>query len=391
MYQLKNTCRISLFLLVLILTSCKAQYPNLEEGIYAEFVTTKGVMVAKLTYKKTPITVANFVALAEGNHPMVDSIYKGKKYYNGLTFHRVMNDFMIQGGDPKATGSGSPGYKFGDEFDVTLKHNKPGILSMANPGANTNGSQFFITEKPTPWLDGYDENGHLKNCDDPRVYCHTVFGELIEGFDVLDSISNVKTASGNKPIEDVVIEELNIIRKGKAEKKFDAPEIFINHFAEAERREKEKAAKAEAILKATKEKFDAQKKDAITLPSGLQYIITEKGTGEKLPQEAKVLAHYAVYFEDGKILETSNIETAEAFNIVNEQRKAKDGYQPITADIGPDAQMIQGFKEGLQQLSVGDKATLFIPYHLAYGESGTRGIPGKSNIIFEVEVLDLLK
>ena len=365
MYLLKNTIAYSLLLLV-FLTSCKAQYPDLEDGIYAEFVTTKGVMVAKLTYEKTPITVANFVALAEGNHPMVDSIYKGKKYYNGLTFHRVMNDFMIQGGDPKGTGKGSPGYKFGDEFDITLKHDKPGILSMANPGANTNGSQFFITEKPTPWLDGYDEDGNLKNCDDPRVYCHTVFGELVEGLDIQDSISNVKTDNGNKPIEDVVIKELNIIRKGKEAKKFDAPKIFINHFAEAERLEKEKTAKAEAILKATKEKFEKQKEKAITLPSGLQYVITEKGDGEKLPEEAKVLTHYAVYFENGKILETSKLEIAEALDIVNEKRKSKNGYQPITADIGPDAQMIQGFKEGLQQLSVGDKATLFIPYHLAY-------------------------
>ena len=391
MYLLKNIIKYPLVFLV-ILTSCKAQYPDLEDGIYAEFVTTKGVMLAKLTYKKTPVTVANFVALAEGNHPRVDSsIYKGKKYYNGLTFHRVMNDFMIQGGDPKATGSGSPGYKFDDEFDVTLKHDKPGILSMANPGANTNGSQFFITEKPTPWLDGYDEDGNLRNCDDPRVYCHTVFGELIKGLDVQDSISNVKTTDGNKPIEDVIIKELNIIRKGKEARKFDAPEIFVNHFVEAERLEKQKVKKAEAILKATKEKFEKQKAKAITLPSGLQYIITEKGDGQKLPEDAKVLTHYAVYFEDGKILETSKIETAKILDIVNEQRKAKDGYQPITADIGPDAQMIQGFKEGLQQLSVGDKATLFIPYHLAYGESGTRGIPGKSNIIFEVEIIELLK
>jgi peptidylprolyl isomerase len=378
---LLKTTTIYALVLLLILTSCKAQYPDLEDGIYAEFVTNKGVMVAKLEYDKVPVTVANFVSLAEGENTMVDKKYKGKKYYNGIKFHRVINDFMIQGGDPLGTGSGNPGYKFMDEFDPELKHDKKGILAMANSGfGGTNGSQFYITHKETPWLDAYDENNIPRNCKSDRVSCHSVFGEVLLGLEIIDSIK-----------QNDVIEELNIIRKGRDAKKFDAPEIFINHFAEAERREKEKAAKAKAILKATKEKFDAQKKDATTLPSGLQYIITEKGTGEKLPQEAKVLAHYAVYFEDGKILETSNIETAEAFNIVNEQRKLKDGYQPLACDIGPDAQMIQGFKEGLQQLSVGDKATLFIPYHLAYGESGTRGIPGKSNIIFEVEVVELLK
>ncbi|WNH10930.1 FKBP-type peptidyl-prolyl cis-trans isomerase [Thalassobellus suaedae] len=181
-----------------------------------------------------------------------------------------------------------------------------------------------------------------------------------------------------------------LLEKEKRLKKFDAPDIFINHFAEAEQKEKEALAKAEAILNATKEKFNSQREDAITLASGLQYVITEKGTGEKLPQNAKVLTHYTVYFEDGKLLDTSILETAEALNAVNERKKAADAYKPITADISPDAGMIAGFKEGLQQLSVGDKATLFIPYHLAYGEAGNRGIPGKTNIIFEVEIIELI-
>lgn len=374
MYLFKNALKLILVILVLNLTSCKAQYPDLEEGMYAEFITTKGVMVAKLSYEKTPITVANFVSLAEGENTMVKKAFKKKKFYNGLIFHRVMDKFMIQGGDPTGTGSGDAGYKFTDEFSPDLNHDKPGILSMANSGPNTNGSQFFITEIPKPHLDNK----------------HSVFGELVIGLDVQDSISNVEVDSNDKPLVDVVITELNIIRKGKAAKKFDAPTIFINHFAEAERKEKEKIAKAAAILKATQDKFKALKEKAIELPSGLKYIITEKGTGEKLPETAELLTHYAVYFEDGKILETSNLETAEALDIVNERRKAQNGYQPITAEIGPDARMISGFKEGLQQLSVGDKATLFIPYHLAYGESGTRGIPGKTNIVFEVEILELL-
>jgi peptidylprolyl isomerase len=375
MTLLKTISKVAIIILFINLNACKAQYPELEDGIYAEFITNKGVMVAKLEQEKTPITVANFVSLAEGTNTMTSKKYLGKKYFNGTTFHRVINDFMIQGGDPTATGTGDPGYKFNDEFQSDLKHDKPGILSMANSGPNTNGSQFFITEIPKPHLDNK----------------HTVFGELIIGLNIQDSISNVKVNNNNKPIKDVIIEELNIIRKGKDAKKFDANDIFTSHFAEVERLEKEKIKRAEEILEATKEKFNNQRANAVALESGLQYFISEKGTDEKIPAEAKVLTHYAVYFEDGKLLETSSLEIAEALDVVNEKRKAFNKYTPITADIGPDAQMIPGFKEGLQQLNVGDKATLFIPYHLAYGESGTRGIPGKSNIIFEVEILELLK
>lgn len=282
---------------------------------------------------------------------------------------------MIQGGDPTGTGSGSPGYKFNNEHHPDLKHDKPGILSMANSGLNINGSQFFITEVSRPDLDNR----------------YSVFGELVLGIDIQDSISNVKTGMGDKPIEDVVIEELNIIRKGREAITFDAPDTFGNHFIEVEKREKEKAKRAEEILKSTKEKFNKQKEEAITLPSGLQYIITEKGNGEKLKATDKVSTHYAVYFDSGKLLQTSKLEIAEALEVVDEKLKAAGRYQPITADISPNARMIAGFKEGLQQLNVGDKATLFIPYHLAYGEAGMRGIPPKSNITFEVEVIEIVK
>ena len=375
MLNLKLCLKGLFIILITNLTSCKAQYPDLEDGIYAEFITTKGIMLAKLDYDKAPITVANFVSLAEGTNTMVKEEYKKKKYYNGLIFHRVIDKFMIQGGDPTGTGSGNPGYKFNDETHPDLKHDKPGVLSMANSGPNTNGSQFFIMEVPKPFLDNK----------------YSVFGQLVKGINIQDSISNVKTNSADKPLEDVAIEELNIIRKGKDAKNFDATNIFINHFSEIEHIKKEKEAKQKAILKATNIKFNKQKENAITLPSGLQYIVTEKGTGEKLTESAKVSAHYAVYFESGKLLETSKLEIAEALDAVNQRRKDANGYQPIEADISPNAGMIAGFKEGLNQLSVGDKATLFIPYHLAYGEAGNRGIPGKSNIIFEVEILEIIK
>ncbi|HMB99895.1 MAG TPA: peptidylprolyl isomerase [Flavobacteriaceae bacterium] len=372
----KNVMKSIALILLISISSCQEKYSDLEDGIYAEIVTNKGTMVAKLFYDKTPVTVANFVSLAEGTNTVVDSTYRGKNFYEGIIFHRVIDSFMVQGGDPTGTGSGNPGYRFMDEFSPDLKHGKPGILSMANSGPATNGSQFFITEVPTPHLDNR----------------HSVFGELVLGLDVLDTISNVETTQpGNKPIEDVTINQLNIIRKGSDAKAFDAASVFKNHFAEAERLEKEKQEKEEAIIKMNKEKFNEQEQNATTLPSGLQYTITEKGSGEKLPSSAKVLTHYAVYFDNGKLLETSKLEVAEANDVVNEARKEADQYQPIPADISPDARMIPGFKEGLQQLSIGDKATLFIPYHLAYGEAGNRGIPPKSDLIFEVEIIELVK
>ncbi|MFL1011886.1 peptidylprolyl isomerase [Flavisericum labens] len=380
MAPLKLACKVLLLIFIVQFSSCKAPYPELEDGMYAEFTTNKGIMVAKLEQEKTPTTVANFISLAEGTNTLVNDSLKKKNFYNGLIFHRVIPDFMIQGGDPNGDGSGNPGYRFNDEFDPSLKHDKKGVLAMANSGFGTNGSQFYITHKATPWLDAFDEDGHPKNCENRRVSCHTVFGEIVLGLEVVDSIEQGDT-----------IQEVKIIRKGKLAKRFDAPEIFKNHFIEAEHLEREKKAKAEAILKASKEKFENQKAQASSLESGLQYYISEKGTGKKLPEDAEVLTHYAVYFENGKLLETSKLEIAEALDAVNPLRKASDRYQPIAANIGPDASMIPGFKEGLQQLSVGDKATLFIPYHLAYGESGTRGIPEKSNLIFEVEIIELLK
>lgn len=198
---------------LVLTTSCNSvanQYQDLGEGLFAEFNTNMGTMVVKLSYDKTPITVANFVALAEGNHPDVDSIHLGLPFYDGLIFHRVMNNFMIQGGDPLGNGRGGPGYSFPDEFDESLMHDKPGILSMANSGPATNGSQFFITETPTP---------HLNNK-------HSVFGEVVIGLEVQDSISNVETGVANRPISDIIIKKLNILRNGDDAKQFDAVNVW---------------------------------------------------------------------------------------------------------------------------------------------------------------------
>jgi peptidyl-prolyl cis-trans isomerase A (cyclophilin A) len=167
--------------------------------VYATLKTSMGEIVIQLFEDKAPKTVANFVDLATGTKEWTDpkSGTKVKRpLYNGTIFHRVIPGFMIQGGDPLGNGTGGPGYRFEDEINPDLKHSKPGILSMANAGPNTNGSQFFITEKATPWLDGK----------------HTVFGEVVKGQNVVDSIANVPRDFRDRPIKDVVLQEVIITR-----------------------------------------------------------------------------------------------------------------------------------------------------------------------------------
>ena len=345
-------------LLLSLLLACKSQYPDLDAGLYADIQTDKGAILVKLAHEEAPITVANFVSLSEGTNPIVSEEFKSKKFYNGLKFHRVITDFMIQGGDPLGNGSGNPGYRFDDEFSE-LTHNGPGILSMANSGPATNGSQFFITQKETPWLNGK----------------HTVFGAVVQGQEVVDSI-----------VQDDLINEINIIRKGKEARQFDAPEIFKNYFDNKESLAKEKEEKMAKIKKQNITKFDALKEKSTLTNSGLQYIISSKGSGKAVTSTNKALVHYAVYFIDGTLLETSNEEIAKQNGVFNPQKLSASAYAPIMAKVGPEDRMIEGFKEGIRLLKEGDKATLFLPYTLAYGAQGTRGIPPQSDLIFEVEV-----
>lgn len=390
MKNYKHSIKIFAFVLFAVLWSCDEKYPDLGDGLFAEIVTNKGTMVAKLHYDKTPVTVANFIALAEGNHPMADSIYKGKKFYNGLIFHRVMNDFMIQGGDPLGTGRGNPGYRFGDEFDSTLKHDKPGILSMANGGPNTNGSQFFITEKPTPWLDNI----------------HTVFGELALGLEIQDTISNVKVASGNKPVEDVVIEEINIIRQGFEARKFDAVKTWETELPLLAERAKQKADAAqleadEALKKAEAANLSAAKdmlptlKDyknkAKTLPSGLMMHVVKKGNGEKPKQGDRVTVWYEGYFTDGRLLDTNVKEVAEKYGQYDAMRDQMKGYTPMPSRVSPDARMIAGFNEGVMNMRVGDKIYLYIPSHLGFGENGRPPVDPNTDLIFFIEMVEITK
>ncbi|WP_396157243.1 peptidylprolyl isomerase [Flavobacterium sp.] len=356
-----------------------------DQGIFAEIETSKGKIILQLEYKKTPITVANFIALAEGtNASVTDEKLKGKPFYNGLKFHRVIPDFMIQGGDPQGNGSGGPGYSFKDEFVTELKHNRPGILSMANSGPKTNGSQFFITHKETPWLDGK----------------HTVFGNVITGQDVV-----------NKIVQDDIINKITIVRKGAEAKKFDAPKTFADYMANkagddakdaaiaAESQKKqaeiELQKKAEYTAKygsviAAKAKYLADTKATATeTASGVRFKILQAGSGKKPVEGTNVFIHYAGYLEDGSLFDSSYESVNKEYGKFDENRAKQNGYQPFPFEYGKKDGLIPGFIEGLSMMNFGDKAIVYIPSKLGYGERGAGNvIPPNANIIFEIEMLE---
>ena len=319
-------------------TFCFSQEKK-NEGIFAEFNTTKGKIVVQLEYQKTPLTVANFVTLAEGTNSQVTNSLKGKPYYNGLKFHRVIADFMIQGGCPKGDGSGDPGYRFDDEFVPELKHSAKGILSMANAGPKTNGSQFFITHKATPHLDGR----------------HTVFGHVTIGLDVVDKIA-----------KDDVITSVKIIRVGKEAKKFDAEKIFNDYFVKKAEADKIEAEKQKAAKEIALKEFE----NATTTESGLKYIVLQQGTGNKPVATSNVKVHYTGMLLEGKVFDSS-VQRGE----------------PI--DFGLN-QVIKGWTEGVQLMQEGSKYKFYIPSQLAYGERGAGGvIPPNTDLIFEVELIKI--
>ena len=309
----------------------------MKDGLYAKFITSKGEILVNLEFLKTPGTVGNFVALAQGN--LENSVKKqGEPYYNGLKFHRVIPDFMIQGGCPLGTGTGNPGYQFDDEFNQDLKHDVPGILSMANAGPGTNGSQFFITHIPTPWLDGK----------------HTVFGNVIEGQSVVDTI-----------VQGDSLESVEIISVGNAAEEFQAVEAFRIFEGSREKRLAEEKASAEAELDILAKGFDKTS-------SGLRYQILQKGNGIQATKGVTVSVHYKGQLTDGTVFDSSY------------KRK-----EPIEFKLGM-GQVIAGWDEGISLLRVGDKARFVIPSNLGYGNRGAGGaIPPNANLIFDVELVDI--
>ncbi|SHJ09205.1 peptidylprolyl isomerase [Flavobacterium terrae] len=309
----------------------------MQDGIYAKFNTSKGSILVKLTHDLTPGTVGNFVGLAEGN--LENSVKpQGQKYYDGLKFHRVIPDFMIQGGCPLGTGTGDAGYKFDDEFHPSLRHDKPGILSMANAGPGTNGSQFFITHVATPWLDGK----------------HSVFGHVVEGQDVVDAV-----AQGD------ALESVEIIRVGADAENWNAIEAFRTFEGSRLKRIEEAKRQAEEAMEKLAAGFEKTE-------SGLRYKIIQKGNGKQAEAGKTVSVHYQGSLENGKTFDSSYA------------RK-----KPIEFPLGK-GHVIEGWDEGIALLQVGDKARFVIPAYLGYGDRGAGGvIPPNATLVFDVELMDV--
>lgn len=327
----------------------KETYEGLKDGLYANIQTTKGNLIVKFEDKKSPVTVANFVGLAEGK---IDnkSKAKGVPFYDGTIFHRVIKDFMIQGGDPQGTGMGDPGYKFEDEKN-DLKHTGKGILSMANSGPNTNGSQFFITEVATPWLDGR----------------HTIFGEVVKGDDVIDAIANVEKGAQDKPKTDIVLEKVSIFSKGDEYKGYDAAKTFTEGKGKIAANNKAMAEKAEADAKKALEDLKAGMQ---VTESGLYYKITKKTEGKAAKAGDNVQVHYA-----GKLTNGTEFDSSFKRN------------EPLEFPVGT-GRVIKGWDEGILLLKEGETATLLIPPAMGYGERGAGGvIPPNAWLIFDVELV----
>jgi peptidyl-prolyl cis-trans isomerase A (cyclophilin A) len=309
----------------------------MENGIFAKFNTNKGSILVKLTHDLTPGTVGNFVGLAEG-HLENSSKPMGKPYYDGLKFHRVIPDFMIQGGCPQGIGTGGPGYNFDDEFHQDLRHDTPGVLSMANSGPGSNGSQFFITHVATPWLDDK----------------HTVFGNVTEGQDVVDAI-----AQGD------LIDSIEIVRAGDDAKNWNAIEAFRTFEGSRAKRIEEAKRQAEVAMEKLAAGFEKTE-------SGLRYKFIQKGNGKQAESGKTVSVHYTGQLENGKTFDSSY------------PRK-----KPIEFPLGK-GHVIEGWDEGIALLKVGDKARFVIPSYLGYGSSGAGGvIPPDATLIFDVELMDV--
>ena len=309
-----------------------------QDSIQAILETSKGNIIIELEFEKTPMTVANFVGLAEGNIKN-DAKNIGEPFFDGIKFHRVISDFMIQGGDPTGTGRGGPGYKFPDEIHPDLKHSKAGILSMANSGPGTNGSQFFITHKATPWLDGK----------------HTVFGHVISGQDVVDKIE-----------QNDLIKHVTIKKVGPNATNFIASSVFQKYQDLEKQKAKEKAAELEKQLA-------THTKNAIKTSSGLQYVILTGSEGEKPQNGQKVSVNYSGFLLDGTMFDSSYKRN-----------------KPFEFVLGQ-GRVIKGWDEGVALLNKGSKAKFIIPPHLAYGSRGAGGlIPPNSTLIFEVELIEIV-
>ena len=316
-----------------------------KQGLFAVMSTSKGDIVLELFYDRTPLTVTNFVGLAEGT---LDAA-KGKKFYDGLKFHRVIADFMIQGGDPKGTGAGGPGYKFADEFVDDLRFTGPGVLAMANAGPGTNGSQFFITHVETPWLNGK----------------HTIFGHVVD-----DASQTVV----NKIAQNDIIKSVKIFRLGEDAKKFTATQADFDRLANvaAAKAKAEKQKKLAAKIAEVEKKYPDFSKDE----NGIYYKIIKQGKGEKAGKKRTVTMEYKGYFIDGQVFDGSS-------------KLLPGGHEPLTFETAS-GRMIPGFDVTAQDMKVGELRTVVLPPDMAYGENGIPGaIPGNAFLVFDMEIVSI--
>lgn len=333
----------------------KEEFNTLTDGLYAKMQTTKGDLTIQLYQEESPIAVASFVGLAEGD---IENTAKplGEPFYDGIVFHRIIKDFMIQGGDPDGSGMGGPGYSFQDEFFSELKHDKKGVLSMANSGPNTNGSQFFLTEVPTPWLDGK----------------HTIFGQVINGLDVVDSLANAKTNAQDKPLTELKIEKLDIIRKGEKYKDYKGNEAFVKAKANHKARQEEVRKKLQVQQEQAAQRIKELTAKAQTTESGLQYVLIEEGKGEKPVNGDKINVHYTLRLANGDKIDSSY-----------------DRNQPLPIEVGKTG-LITGWLESLTMFNRGSKVFLIVPPQLGYGAAGAGGglIPANATLYFDMEFLN---
>jgi len=334
----KLTLTITLLLVTITMSACE-EAKNLPDGLYAVMETTRGEITLSLEFEKTPLTVINFVGLAEGK---MNTSAKSGPYYDGLKFHRVIDDFMVQGGDPQGTGAGGPGYNFDDEIDDSLKFSGPGDLAMANAGPGTNGSQFFITHVETAWLQGK----------------HTIFGHVVEGQDVVNAIKQGDT-----------IEKVTIIRNGAAAEAFKADQAAFDAINEG--LVESAKLKAEEASKSIIAEINNRWPDAQTTDSGIRYVIKKEGTGKTPPSGTKVTVHYTGMFMDGRKFDSS-----------------VDRNQPFEFTVGG-RQVIPGWDEAVLSMKKGEQRTIVLPPEMAYGSRGAGGvIPPDTWLVFEVELID---
>ncbi|PQJ78204.1 peptidylprolyl isomerase [Polaribacter porphyrae] len=384
------TKKIYLLLLTVLVFGCTSKkYQNLKDGLYAEIQTNKGDILLELYFEDTPLTVANFVALAEGTHNKAADSIKGEQFYNGIRFHRVVDNFIIQAGDPTETGKGTAGYRFGDEFpknsngNLLYKHDDAGILSMANGGPNSNRSQFFITHRDIPHLDEK----------------HTVFGKTIVNSEQLSSLQKsikdsiqlemaidslrMQVVNNIKQLD--TIHTIKIIRVGEKADAFEEGEVFDKEFDKYYESQKNRKAQEKKVEEARYSKYLTERESfyekmgkpkAKKYDTGLSILkLTENPSGKKVIDSKPVKSHFTLYTADGKKIQST-----------------RDSGQPFVFQLN-DAQrpMITGFKEGVSKMRVGEKARLFIPYSIGFGPDKYGPFPAKSDLMFEIEILEIGK